>query len=1053
MKLKILILILSLVCFSVAIGSQQQPMLTGTVTDSLTGEPLPGVHVLIEGTSTGTSTDLNGKYALPKPEKNAVIAFSFVGYVTEQMSFTGQTEINLKLSPSVKALDDVVVIGYGTIKKSDLTGSVASVASGDIEKTKPANIELGLEGRVPGLIVTANSGAPGSEAIIRVRGIGTVNNNNPIYVVDGMLVDNSDPNNPAGNISFLNPADISSIEVLKDASAQAIYGSRGANGVILITTRKGTEGMPMVTFSSSIGFDNVTKMPKVLNATGCKDYILTSNYNGYIRMHPDSTNVNPATINQTTKQVVEGYNKGINTNWLDEVTRKNVLNQNYDLMINGGSKYSHYLASAGYNYTDGLIKKYNYKRFAFRLNTDFKFGKNVTIGENLGITSAVRKNTDYAGPFQGAMWAYPMDPVLKPTASVDPADPDYIYSKYAAGIGGDNPALGTELQFWKSVRLTLVGNMFAEVAILKDLKFRSSWGFNLAYQDISDFSPRYFLSENNQNGLSTVSSTNNRTNGWVWENTVSYSKTLTNHSITALVGYTSEYTKASYQSESKQGTPNNTSELQTFDAATSQPLVSGGYTVNTMISYLGRINYSFRDKYLLTASVRRDGSSKFGPGNHWGTFPSFSLGWRINNEEILKNLFTGFISNLKLRAGWGQIGNLSLPVNYAYVSQVSSAPSPSWASNLGTVDNRYIFNGIVSNGYSLSTIGTPSLTWETSEQTNIGLEIGILKNALSFTADYYVKNTNKMLLQVPPTMYAGYPSSGAPYTNIGSVQNKGIEIIINWQKKTGDFSYGLSVNGSMFKNNVISLGRDSLPIISPPSRTQVGSSIGRFYGYLTDGIFQTEKEVQDYKGTKGTLLQPDAHAGDIRFKNLNNDEVIDVHDETWIGSPLPTLTYGFNINLEYKAFDLTAFFQGSYGNKIFKIGIYRQLMFEGTGNMLEYIYESAWKGEGTSNTDPLLTTVNNNDNFRLSDYFIEDGSYMRLKNLQFGYNLPKSFCNKVKITKGRIWVGETNLITLTKYRGIDPEVDSYASAINAGYDWNNLFPQVREMLVGVTISF
>jgi TonB-dependent starch-binding outer membrane protein SusC len=1045
MKLLTLFLLMSMVTLSVSNASPQQQSVTGIVTDSGTGQPMPGVNVLIEGTLTGATTGIDGSFSLVKPSPGSTITFSFVGYSTERVVFSGQSQMDIKLTISIQSLDDVVVIGYGTIKKIDLTGSVASVGSKEIEKIKPVNIESALEGRVPGLMATANSGAPGSEAIIRIRGLGTVNNNNPIYVVDGMLIENSDPNNPGGNIGFLNPADISSIEVLKDASAQAIYGSRGANGVILITTRKGTEGMPKVTFSSSIGFLNVTKMPAVLDARGCKDYILTSNYNGYLRQFADANpNTLPDTLNLTTKEVVAQYNKGINTNWLNEITRKNVLDQNYDLMINGGTKYAHYLASAGYNYTDGLLKKYNYQRYAFRLNTDFKIGNYVTVGENLGITSAIRNGNEYAGAFSNAMWAYPMDPVLKPEGETDSADPDYIYNKYAAGIDGGNPALDNETQFWKSTRLTLVGNMFAEATILKDLKYRSSFGFNLAYQDISDYKPLYNLSSNNKNLLSTVYATNNRTNGWVLENTLTYSKNIKDHSIIALIGYTSEYTRASSQSESKQGTPNNTPEMQTFYAATSQPLVSGGYTVNTMISWLGRVNYSFHDKYLFTASIRRDGSSKFGADNHWGTFPSFSLGWRIINEQFFKSLGVDMISNLKLRAGWGQIGNLSLPVNYAYVSQVGSAPN-------GGVDNRYIFGGIVTNGYSVSTIGNPNLTWETTQQTNFGLDIAILKNSLSLTVDYYIKNTNNMILQVPTVLYAGY--SSIPYTNAGSVQNKGIEFIINWQEKSGDFSYGLAANGSMFRNKVINLGQGNKSLTSSPSRTEVGSSIGRFYGYVTNGIFQSESSVQSETSTTGQVMQPNAHAGDIRFLDINGDGIIDDKDQTWLGSPLPKLTYGLNINLGYMAFDLLLFFQGSYGNKIFKIGIYRQLMFEGTGNMLEYIYKNAWRGSGTSDSDPILTSVNNNDNFRASDYFIEDGSYLRLKNLQFGYNLPKSICARVKIESGRIWVGGTNLLTVTKYRGIDPEVDAYATALTAGYDWNNLFPQVREFSIGVTLSF
>jgi TonB-dependent starch-binding outer membrane protein SusC len=1047
MKLKLFFILGFLFCAILVRSTPQNQQISGTVTDSSTGNPLPGVNIIVEGTQTGTSTDLNGKFILPKLENGSVITFSFIGYRTEKVTYSGQVVLDVKLVEEITEIEEVVVTGYGTQKKSDLTGSISTVSSKDIDKVKPHNIESALQGRIPGLTVTSFSGSPGSDPIVRIRGIGTVNNNDPIYVVDGMLINNHDPTDPTTNIKFLNPADIASIEVLKDASSQAIYGSRGANGVILISTRKGTEGAPRITFNASLGIANVTRMPKVLDATGCKDYILTSNYNGYIRIFPDSTNVDPENINETTKAVVEGYNKGINTNWLDEVTRKNVLNQNYDLSISGGTKYSHYLASAGYLYTDGLIEKYDYKRYAFRLNTDYKVGNFITIGENLGVTSALRNNNDYAGPFQSAMWAYPMDPVLKPEGEVDPADPDYEYNKYAAGIGGGgNPALEVELQNWQSSRLTLVGNIFAELSIFKDLKFRTSWGFNNASQDISDYNPEYYLSTSNQNTLSKVSNSNTKTNGWVWENTFTYNKIITNHSITALIGYTSEYAKSTYQSASKSGTPNNTPEMRTFDAATTDPLVSGGYNENSMVSLLARINYTFRDKYLLTASVRRDGSSKFSEENHWGVFPSFSLGWRIINEQFFRNLSLDFISNLKLRAGWGQIGNQSLPVNYGYVSQVASTPSQG-------VDNRYIFGGVVWNGYSLSTIGNPDLSWETTQQTNFGLEIGFMKNSLSITADYYIKNTNDMLLQVPAVYYSGY-SSMVPYTNAGSVQNRGVEIVLNWQGKSGDFSYGLSLNGSSYKNEVTSLGLGDKPLIyGLPSRTEVGSSIGRFYGFMTDGIFQTEDEVQSYTGPGGTVLQPDAHAGDMRFRNLNNDESIDINDKTWIGSPLPKLTYGFNLNLGYKSFDMILFFQGSHGNDIYKIGIWRALNFEGTGNMIDYIYNDAWTGEGSSNSDPILSTVNDNDNFRDSNYFLENGSYLRLKNLQFGYNFPKTFCDRIGLSSGRVWIGGTNLLTFTKYRGIDPEVDFYSQATTAGYDWNNLFPQSKEISLGVTISF
>jgi|NGEPerStandDraft_6_1074524.scaffolds.fasta_scaffold01063_6 TonB-linked SusC/RagA family outer membrane protein len=1052
MKLLTSFFIVLIISTSIAYCAFQQQNVTGTVTDAITGEPFPGVHVLIEGTQAGTLTDLNGKFSLPKPENGAILVFSFVGYTSERVTWSGQVVIDVKLSQDVKALDEVVVIGYGTTKKSDLTGSVASVGSKDIEKTKPVNVESALQGQVAGLMVTSNSGDPGSEGTIRIRGIGSVNNNSPIFVVDGMLIDNSDPNNPAGNISFLNPADITSIDVLKDASAQAIYGSRGANGVILITTRKGSEGAPKATFSSVIGFESVAHTVKVLNAKEYMDYRTTAAYNGILRENPgtDPNKLLDTIYNiPSLKNLWTQYNKGINTNWLDEVTRKNVLSQNYDLQLSGGTKDIHYSASIGYLNKNGILIESNYKRYSFRLNTDFKVGNYVTVGENLGISSSSQVGDWYqTSIIRNAMWNSPLDPILKPAGEVDPTDPDYEYDKYSHEAGSSNPVLQALLQSYPKSYLTIVGNMFGEATILKDLKLRSSFGSNIANRKYSHFTPKYQISATDFNELTSLMENESQSNGWIWENTLTWNKKLSDHSLSAVVGYTSEYTKATTQISTKKGATSNDPEMQTFDAATTEPNVTGGYNVLTMRSYLGRINYSFHNKYLLTASVRRDGSSKFAEGHQWGTFPSFSLGWRIDNEEFFKNLGADFISNLKLRAGWGKIGNSSLPVYYAYVSQIASS------TNLTSgIDSRYIFGEKVYQGYALSTIGTPDITWETTEQTNIGLEIAILKNSLSLVADYYVKNTKNMLLQVPAVAYAGYVSL-TPYSNAGSVQNKGFELLLNYQGKSGDFSYGVSVNGSMFKNKVVSLGNSDKPIISGygQSRTEVGSSIGRFYGYVTDGIFQTENEVLNYKGPEGTVLQPNAHAGDIRFKNLNNDEAIDAKDETWIGDPWPKLTYGFNITLRYKAFDIVAYFQGSYGNDIYAWG--RNYGNTLDVNLYEYYYKNAWHGPGTSNSVPILTTVQENDNYRTSDYYVEDGSYMRLQNIQLGFNLKKEICEKLKITDGRIWVGGTNLLTFTRYNGNDPEVGaSNTPTLDAGMDYDSFYPKSREISIGINISF
>jgi TonB-dependent starch-binding outer membrane protein SusC len=1053
MKLLTSFIIVLVISTSIAYSSSQQQNITGTVTDATTGEPFPGVHVLIEGTQIGSLTDLNGKFTLPKPENGAILVFSFVGYTNERITWTGQSAIEVKLSQNVTALDEVVVIGYGTIKKSDLTGSIAKVSSNDIEKATPINVQSALQGRVPGLQISSNDGSPGSESVVRVRGMGTVNSNNPIYVVDGMLIDNGDKSWTGSSTSFLNPSDIASIEVLKDASAQAIYGSRGANGVILITTRKGSEGKPKVTFSSSVSYESLARWAKVLDAKEYKDYVMTAYSNGYIRTHPgtDPNNLPADFYSPFINEVNDRFNTGYNTNWINEVLQKNRWSQNYDFSLSGGTKDFHYLASANYTDKRGLLLYSDYKRHSYRLNTDFNVNRFLTVGENLGISTSV-KTMDYyfTNVIHGAMWNDPLTPVLRPAGEVDINDPDYQFNKYAAQIdGGINPVMQAALLDFNTSWTNLVGNMFAEVVILRDLKLRSSWGFDNYDKDFTKFSPKYYLSTISNNPTNSLSEETFRSNGWVWENTLTWNKKLGDHSITALAGYTSEYTKTLNQISSKKDSPSNVPEMQTFDAMTTEPTVTGGYNIFTMNSYIGRLNYSFRDKYLMTASIRGDGSSKFGPGYQWGAFPSFSLGWNMGKEEYFKNLFGQFINNLKLRAGWGQIGNSSLPVYNAYVSQVvSTSPYD---------DFRYIFDNKVYYGYFLSTIGTPDITWETTEQSNFGIDIAVLNNSLTITADYYIKKTRNMLLQVAVPYYAGYPSSAQPYTNAGSVQNKGFEMALSWQGKAADFTYGFSINGATFTNEVTSLGPGNKPIISDDGigRTVIGSSIGRYWGYVTNGIFQSDDEVQNYKGPEGTVLQPDARAGDFKFKNINNDEVIDANDETWLGSPWPKFTYGFNINLGYKGFDLTVLFQGSYGNDIYEQGRQRA---NSLGVMYsEYFYKNAWNGPGTSNSQPILTIVDDNGNYyKNSDYYVEDGSYMRLKNAQLGYNFPKAFCDRLKIITGRVWIGGTNLLTFTKYHGNDPEIgeDPYSKPTsNAGIDWAGFYPKSREISMGVTLSF
>jgi TonB-dependent starch-binding outer membrane protein SusC len=1046
MKKIIITILLSVVLTSVIRGVVPQvKSLTGTVTDASTGAPLPGVNIRIEGTITGASTNAEGKFSLAEPARGAVIVFSFIGYTEERVTYTGQTNLEIKLNQSVTALDDVVVIGYGTIKRSDLTGSVASVSKKEIEKTSPANITAALQGRVAGMMVTSVSGAPGTEEIIRLRGIGTLNNNDPIYVVDGTLIDNTDPNNLASNIRFLNPLDIESIEVLRDASAQAIYGSRGANGVILITTKKGTEGMPKVTFTSRVGLSKITRKPDVLNRDEFYDYILECYTNGYIRTIPNSgPDIPLETLKEkypVVKQLDDEYQSGVYTDWLDEILKHNVINQNYHFSVTGGTKNARYGASAGYMNNEGLIENFNYKRYSFRLNSDYLLGKYLTFGENLGIAADSRKGTDdYAEAYYSSLWADPLVPVLKDISMVDPEDPDYEYNKYnVSGINSSNPVLKTKLVNKEQTSLTIAGNVFAELRLLKNLKFRSNYGFNIVFSDVSNYVPRYNAASNWANFISTLSISNFRTRGLLWENILSYSKTIKNHTLTALAGTTAEYTNASYQTATKKNTPYNDPEMRVFDAATSYPDVSGTNNINSMVSYLARINYSYGGKYLITASLRRDGSSKFGPDHKWGIFPSFSAGWILTNEKFFKDLNAGFIANLKLRAGWGQIGNSSLPSYYGYTSLVGTT----------SMFENYVFGETLVTGFYYKSIGSPDIKWETTEQTNIGIDIGFLKNSLILSADFFIKTTKDQLLKIQPPAYSGY-SNIPPFINSATVKNRGLELFIEYKGNSGELNYTISANAATFKNKVTNLGANYDFIFNSPSRTEPGFPIGNFYGFVTDGIFQTDEEVLEHKGPGGTVLQPAARAGDMRFKNTNGDEKLNNDDRTWIGSPWPKFTYGINLSLGYKAFDLLLFAQGTYGNDLFFVS------GSGTGNtnILKYLYERAWQGPGTSDSNPILSSVNSNMNFRYSDFHIYDGSYLRIKNLQLGYSIPGQLLQKISISECRIWAGCTNLITFTRYPGVDPDIGASEVPTNwAGHDWLDAFPQSREFQIGITATF
>ena len=1031
--------------FKINVSPNVKGAVNGLVTDEA-GKPLPGVTIQVKGLMEGTASDPDGKFSLEVGD-GAILVFSFIGYTKLEVPVNGRVSLTVQMQPESKALDEVIVVGYGTQRKSDLTGSISSVSVKDLAKATPINTTEALQGRAAGVMVSTNSGSPGSEGTIRIRGIGTVNNNDPLYIVDGMFV---------SSINFLSPSDISRLEVLKDASATAIYGSRGANGVVLITTHKGSNGKPVISFNANTSISRVSNLMPTLNRDQFLDYQRTAFLNGYLRSTPNADpTIDPFTTNNPffnqLKIVKTQYDKGTSTNWVDELLKTAVV-QSYDLGIRGGSNTVRYAASAGYFNQKGILENSAYKRYNFRLNTDYTLGKRLVVGENLNITySSTLGGGGFAegrsnGPIVQILGADPLSLVLNPNANIN--DPEYRYNKYASSVTGTpNPAASIARINDLNNQLKVIGNVYAELDVFSGLKLRTSLGYDYNSIDNPSYNPRFFISTLEQNPTSAVTQNTSSFFGQLWENTLTYNTKIANHSITGLLGYTEELYQGKFTNATRQGTANNDPALQVLNAATGAISLTGNKTQYANQSYFGRINYVYADRYLLTATLRRDGSSKFSSGNQWGTFPSLSTGWHISNENFFQKLNAEFITDLKVRAGWGRIGNQSLPGgnNNPYLSLVE-----------GINGYRYIFGDAVANGNYLTSLGTPSITWETSEQSNFGVDLGLFRNKLTVSVDYFVKDTKNMLLQVGLPSYAGFP--GIPYTNAGDIQNKGVEIVMGYTGTIGKLNYSLSANASRFVNKVVSLGAGNAPISTTDqytnlsiNRTEVGRSVGEFYGWVTDGIFQNVSEVNAYS-KDGKLIQPNAQPGDFRFKDLNGDGVINASDRNFIGNPLPKLTYGFNLNLNYQNFDIAVLFQGAYGNKLVNVNKkYFNTLSGATAANLD-AYKAAWHGEGTSNTQPIISTVDRNDNFRVSDWYVEDGSYLRLKNLQLGYKLSGAWLKKAGISSTRIWVGGTDLLTFTKYSGNDPEAGLSATPLQGGWEFSP-YPKMKRYSLGVNLTF
>jgi TonB-dependent starch-binding outer membrane protein SusC len=991
----------------------------GKVTDAMDGSTLPGVNVIEKGTLNGSVTDVDGNYTLRVSDPNATLRFTYIGYLEEEIALNERSIVNVSLSPSLELLREVVVIGYGAIKKSDLTGSVSSVSGDDISRMPVFNVGQAMQGRAAGVQITSNSGSPGSPLRVSVRGVGTVGNNEPLYVVDGI---------PLDNIGFLNPNDIESIEVLKDASAAAIYGSRAANGVVMITTRRGSSGKKsQITYSAYYGTQNPYKQYDVLNAMELAELHLEAfPANQKTRSPFHAKTYNPETQTYDFSVLGEG------TNWQGELLQQNVPMQNHHISISGGSESGNYLMSFGYFNQEGIVKTTNVERYNLRLNSDYKVNPIMNLGISMALTSSNRfgqNENDKDGPITQAMGMDPSVPVY------DERD-TYIW---ATGPLGFNPiaSLTVNNSDGRHNSNQLVGGVHGTLDLTKHLQFKSTYNTNLNYLNQDVFFPVYNMDRaDQQRDISQLDKRANSLYSWSQENTLTYSRLFNKHNVTALVGYSNYYSKWSTNRGVAAATFNDDPEFQHFSSAETVLMLRGQFSENTMTSYLSRLIYSYDDRLLLTASLRRDGSSKFGKDNKYGNFPSFSAGYKLSSHTFISQY--SFIDILKVRAGWGRIGNDQIPIN-AFTTTINP-----------TQFYRYVFGDNIYQGAGPLRSGNSSLKWETSEQTNFGFDMALWGSRMQFTADYFIKITRDFLLNSPVPFMAG--SMQYPYINAGSIQNKGIELFLSYRKLQGDFTYEFAGNFTSIQNKVLSLNAENAPLVHGEfNRSAVNEVLGHFYGWEMTGIFQSTEEIAEH-----AFQNQRTAPGDVKFKDQNDDKIIDLQDRVVIGSFLPDFTYGLNIMFGYKSFDLITFFQGSQGNDVYN-ALKEQTSRGGRDNMHSDNL-NRWTGPGTSNTIPRLVFTDGNQNNRISSRFVEDASFLRVKNMQIGYTIPRSISDRLHINRMRVYLAANNLYTFTKYSGLDPEVGGdnlhYASGdrLVMGVDRGN-YPQAKSYLFGIDVNF
>jgi len=1022
---------------------------SGTVLSETNGEPLIGVTVMVKGTTLGTVSDLKGAFSI-EVKKGDVLKFSYIGFTGQEVKVSGPT-VDIRLKEDQQSLDEVIVVGYGVQKKKLNTGATLQVKGDDLAKMNTTNPLQALQGLTPGVSISSTSGQPGSDIKVTIRGLGTIGKSGPLYIIDGI----------EGDIANVNASDIQSIDILKDAASAAIYGSQAANGVVLVTTKQGTKGKAQLSFDAYYGVQNVGRKVPLLNAKEFK-----------MIMDEQQINSGLSPFNWASKGDLA------DTDWMGQMIKKDAKTQNYSLNINGGSETSIYSMSLSYNSQEGVVggsAVSNYERYGFRLNTEHKLYKDVlVVGQHLNFNYinnvGINVGNQYNNTLRAAFNVSPLVPVYSNNNVYNSPYNDTSKSKWNQTDGNPYGLMMTNTNNLNSNQ-KLLGDVYAELQPIKNLKIKSTFGINYYASNFHDFKPLYQFSVYAYNtDHETVNQRMSSGNTITWTNTASYDfKVNEDHAFNVLVG--TEAVKFQGVSMSG-GNWNLIPQLDDFNHAyldnttgkayidmtdpknpkviETRTVGGGPATDYSRLSYFGRLSYNYKEKYMLNATLRADGSSRFASGHRWGYFPSLSAGWTINNESFMAST-TDWLDQLKVRASWGQVGNQNIP-DFKYASLISTSTAVSSDNPAAFYD--FGNSGVNTAGAYQGQLSNKALKWETSEQTDFGFDSRFLKNRLSLTGDFYIKTTKDWLVQAPVPATSG---AKAPWINGGSVKNTGVELALSWNDNIGDFKYNIGVNGAYNKNVVGDIptadgmihGFTNMLYANSEEfyRAENGHPVGYFWGFQTDGIFQNKADIAAWKAAnngKNGILQSDVQPGDVKYVDQNKDGIIDNKDKIDLGNGMPSITGGFSIGFQYKNFDFSVNAAGAIGNKI--VQSYGQI-----GAQSNYTTEilSRWTGDGTSNRIPRVTV--SNINWQFSDLYVHAGDYLRISNISLGYDFAKLIHLKA-ISQCRIYGSVQNAFTFTKYNGMDPEVgygvEDWVSGVDLGY-----YPRPRTILVGVNLKF